>query len=228
MAADLQLDAASRTSGDRRGDGHGIPEVGHRDLLRAASRQLAKHVGRVVHSIGMRPDHDGALGVSGARHRAGYRVLVGDQELVLVERPLGKVLIALVIVQWAYYARTARGAALVERNKEYVDAATCLALGHRRILFHHIAPNCMPPLIVIVTIQVADAIALEASLSFLGVGMPVTEPSLGLLIATGFDYLLSGSYWISLFPGVALAVTIVAINLVGDQLRDVLNPRLQR
>lgn len=155
-------------------------------------------------------------------------ILVALILLSILGQGADKVLIALVIVQWAYYARTARGAALVERNKEYVDAATCLALGHRRILFHHIAPNCMPPLIVIVTIQVADAIALEASLSFLGVGMPVTEPSLGLLIATGFDYLLSGSYWISLFPGVALAVTIVAINLVGDQLRDVLNPRLQR
>jgi peptide/nickel transport system permease protein len=139
-----------------------------------------------------------------------------------------KVLIALIIVQWAYYARTARGSALVERNREYVEAATCLGLGHGRIMFRHIMPNCMPPLIVIVTIQVADAIALEATLSFLGVGVPVTEPSLGLLIATGFDYLLSGKYWISVFPGVALALAIISINLVGDQLRDVLNPRLQR
>jgi peptide/nickel transport system permease protein len=121
-----------------------------------------------------------------------------------------------------------RGAALVERRKEYVEAARCLGLGHRRIVFGHILPNCMPPLIVVVTVQVAHAIALEATLSFLGIGLPITEPSLGLLIANGFEYLLSGKYWISFFPGVALLTTIVSINLVGDQLRDVLNPRLQK
>ena len=89
-------------------------------------------------------------------------------------------------------------------------------------------PNCLPPLIVVVTVQVAHAIALEATLSFLGVGVPVTEPSLGLLISSGFQYVLSGKYWISFYPGVALLVVIVSINLVGDQLRDVLNPRLRR
>jgi peptide/nickel transport system permease protein len=89
-------------------------------------------------------------------------------------------------------------------------------------------PNCLPPLIVVVTVQVAHAIALEATLSFLGIGLPITEPSLGLLIANGFEYMLSGKYWISFFPGVALLLTIVSINLVGDQLRDVLNPRLQK
>ncbi len=155
-------------------------------------------------------------------------ILVALILLSILGQGVDKVLIALVIVQWAYYARTARGSALVERNREYVEAATCLGLGHGRIMFRHIMPNCMPPLIVIVTIQVADAIALEATLSFLGVGVPVTEPSLGLLISTGFDYLLSGKYWISVFPGVALALAIVSINLVGDQLRDVLNPRLKR
>jgi peptide/nickel transport system permease protein len=155
-------------------------------------------------------------------------ILVALILLSILGQGVDKVLIALIIVQWAYYARTARGSALVERNREYVEAATCLGLGHGRIMFRHIMPNCMPPLIVIVTIQVADAIALEATLSFLGVGVPVTEPSLGLLIATGFDYLLSGKYWISVFPGVALALAIISINLVGDQLRDVLNPRLQR
>ena len=96
-----------------------------------------------------------------------------------------------------------------------------------RIVFHHLLPNCLPPLIVIAALQVASAISLEATLSFLGIGLPVTEPSLGLLIANGFDYMMSGKYWISLFPGIALLLTVVAINLVADQLRDVLNPRLQ-
>ncbi|MEK9968911.1 MAG: ABC transporter permease subunit, partial [Ferrovibrio sp.] len=97
-----------------------------------------------------------------------------------------------------------------------------------RMLLKHMLPNCMPPLIVIATINIARAITLEATLSFLGLGVPVTEPSLGMLISNGFDYLLSGVYWISLFPGVVLTVVIIAINLVGDQLRDVLNPRLKR
>ena len=97
-----------------------------------------------------------------------------------------------------------------------------------RILFRHLLPNCLPPLIVVATVQVAHAIALEATLSFLGLGMPITSPSLGLLIANGFTHLLSGKYWISFFPGIALLITIVSINLVGDQLRDVLNPRLQK
>jgi peptide/nickel transport system permease protein len=100
-----------------------------------------------------------------------------------------------------------------------------MSLGWTRVLFRHVLPNCMPPLIVIATIDLAHAIALEATLSFLGVGVPVTEPSLGMLIANGFEYLLSGTYWISFFPGIALALLIIAINLVGDHLRDVLNPR---
>lgn len=139
-----------------------------------------------------------------------------------------KIIIALVGVQWAYYARTIRGNALVECRREYIEAATCLALSHRRIVFRHLLPNCTPPLIVVGTVQVAHAIALEATLSFLGIGIPITEPSLGLLIKNGFDYMLSGDYWISFYPGIALLVTIVSINLVGDQLRDVLNPRLQK
>jgi len=101
-----------------------------------------------------------------------------------------------------------------------------MAFHDSRIVLRHILPNCLPPLIVLATVQFAHAIALEATLSFLGLGMPITSPSLGLLIANGFVHLLSGKYWISLFPGVALLVTIVAINLVGDQLRDMLNPRL--
>ena len=139
----------------------------------------------------------------------------------------GKVITALVAVQWAYYARTTRSAALVERRREYIEAAVLLGLPTHRILFRHLLPNCLPPLIVVAALQVAAAISLEATLSFLGLGLPITEPSLGLLIANGFKYLLSGQYWISVFPGLALLLTILAINLVADQLRDVLNPRLQ-
>ena len=155
-------------------------------------------------------------------------ILVALILLAVLGRGVDKVLVALIIVQWAYYARTVRGAALVERRKEYIEAVRCLALPHRRILFRHLLPNCLPPVIVVATVQVGHAIALEATLSFLGVGVPITEPSLGLLIANGYEYLLSGQYWISFFPGVALLLIIVFINLVGDQLRDVLNPRLQR
>lgn len=138
------------------------------------------------------------------------------------------VVLALVVVEWAYYARTVRGSALVERGREYIEAAQCLALPSRRIVFVHLLPNCLPPLIVVGTMQIARAIALEATLSFLGLGVPITEPSLGLLISSGFNYMLSGNYWISFYPGLALLITIVSINLVGDHLRDVLNPRLKR
>jgi len=155
-------------------------------------------------------------------------ILVGLILLAVLGQGIDKVVIALIAVQWAYYARTVRGTALVERNREYIEAAQCLALSTRRILFRHMLPNCMPPLIVVATVQVAHAIALEATLSFLGLGTPETEPSLGRLIANGFEYLLSGKYWISTFPGVALLLTIVSVNLMGDQLRDVLNPRLQK
>ncbi|GJG97396.1 ABC transporter permease [Cupriavidus pauculus] len=147
--------------------------------------------------------------------------------LAFLRPGIGNIVIALVAVQWAYYARTTRSAALVERRKEYIEAATCLGLPPRRIMFRHLLPNCLPPLIVIAALQVASAITLEATLSFLGLGVPVTEPSLGMLIANGQQYMLSGKYWISFFPGIALVLTIVAMNLVADQLRDVLNPRLQ-
>ena len=155
-------------------------------------------------------------------------ILVALILLALFGRGVDKVILALIIVQWAYYARTVRSSAIVERRKDYIDAARCLALSHRRIMFRHLLPNCLPPLIVVATVQIAQAIALEATLSFLGVGVPITEPSLGLLISNGYDYLLSGRYWVSVFPGVALLITIVSINLVGDRLRDVLNPRLQK
>jgi peptide/nickel transport system permease protein len=155
-------------------------------------------------------------------------ILVALIILAFLGKGVLNVVLALVIVEWAYYARPVRGTALVERRREYIEAAECLALSRSRILFRHLLPNCLPPLIVIGTQQVARAIALEATLSFLGLGVPITEPSLGLLIANGYQYMLSGKYWISFYPGIALLVTIVAINLVGDQLRDVLNPRLQR
>lgn len=153
-------------------------------------------------------------------------ILVALILLAVFGRGVDKVVIALVVVQWAYYARTVRGSALVERRREYIEAARCLALPKRRVVFRHLLPNCLPPLIVVATVQVAHSIALESTLSFLGVGVPVTEPSLGMLIAKGYQYLLSGKYWISTFPGVALVIAIIAINLVGDRLRDVLNPRL--
>jgi peptide/nickel transport system permease protein len=151
-------------------------------------------------------------------------ILVALILLAILGKGVDKVIIALVIVQWAYFARAARGAALVERAKEYVEAAQCMALSSQRVLLRHMLPNCMPPLIVIATIDLAHAIALESTLSFLGVGVPVTEPSLGMLIANGFEFMLSGHYWISFFPGIALALAIVGINLVGDHLRDILNP----
>jgi len=155
-------------------------------------------------------------------------ILVALILLAVLGEGTWKVIAALVTVQWAYYARTVRGTALVERRKEYIEAALCLGLSHKRVMFRHLLPNCLPPLIVVATVQVANSIALEATLSFLGLGLPVTEPSLGTLIANGFQYMLSGRYWISIYPGVALIVLIVAINLVGDQVRDQLNPRLKR
>lgn len=155
-------------------------------------------------------------------------ILIALIMLAVLGQGLDKVIIALIAVQWAYFARTVRSTALIERRREYMDAALCLGLSDRRIIFGHLMPNCVAPLIVVATVQVASAIALEATLSFLGLGMPVTQPSLGLLIANGFDYILSGRYWISTYPGIALLITIMSINLVGDRVRDVLNPRLQR
>ncbi|MBK6602537.1 MAG: ABC transporter permease [Betaproteobacteria bacterium] len=155
-------------------------------------------------------------------------ILIALILIAVLGQGIGKVIAALVTIQWAYYARTVRSAALVEKRREYIEAARCLALSPARIVFRHLLPNCLPPLIVVATVQVAAAIALEATLSFLGLGLPITEPSLGLLIANGYQYLLSGKYWISFFPGIALLCTIVSINLVADQLRDVLNPRLSR
>src|SRR6187397_2084370 len=155
-------------------------------------------------------------------------ILIALILIAVLGQGTGKVITALVTVQWAYYARTVRSAALVEKRKEYIEAAHCLALSPSRIVFRHLLPNCLPPLIVVATVQVAHAILLESTLSFLGLGLPITEPSLGLLISNGFQYLLSGKYWISFYPGLALLLSILAINLVADQLRDIMNPRLKR
>ncbi|WP_226050983.1 ABC transporter permease [Dickeya chrysanthemi] len=152
-------------------------------------------------------------------------ILIALILLAVLGQGVDKIILALVITQWAYYARTLRASALLESRRNYVEAARGMAFSAPRILFRHMLPNCLPPLIVIATMRIAYAIMLEATLSFLGIGLPVTEPSLGLLIANGFDYLLSGDYWISLFPGVMLLLLIVAINLIGDALRDALNTR---
>ena len=152
-------------------------------------------------------------------------ILVALVLLVVMGRGVDKVILALVLVQWGHYARIMRGRALQERRKEYVEAAANLGFPAWRIMAFHLLPNCLGPVMVFATIQIATAIALEATLSFLGVGVPITEPSLGLLISNGFQYLLSGDYWISLFPGIALLLLILSINIVGDRLRESLDPK---
>jgi peptide/nickel transport system permease protein len=155
-------------------------------------------------------------------------ILVALMLMAAFGRGIDNVILALIIVQWAYYARTVRGTALSENRKDYIDAARGLGLPTYRILLKHLLPNCIPPLLVISTVQIANTIVLESSLSFLGVGVPITQPSLGLLIANGYDYMLSGQYWMSMYPGVALLAIVASINLVGDRLRDTLNPRLRK
>jgi peptide/nickel transport system permease protein len=155
-------------------------------------------------------------------------ILVALMLLVIFGRGIDKTILALAIVQWAYFARNVRASALSERSREYVMAARLAQIPTFRILWRHILPNCLPPLMVIAAVQLASAISIEASLSFLGLGMPVTQPSLGLLISNGFSYLMSGRYWISVFPGIALALTVFSLNLMSDRLRDMLNPRLKR
>lgn len=152
-------------------------------------------------------------------------ILIALILLTLFGQGADKIILALVLTQWAYYTRAVRGNALVEMRRNYIASAQTLALSRSRIMFRHLLPNCLSSLIVVATLRVAYAIMLEATLSFLGIGLPVTQPSLGLLIANGFDYLLSGNYWISLFPGVVLLLLIIAINLLGDALRDITNPQ---
>ena len=131
------------------------------------------------------------------------------------------------ISNWVQYARTVRGSTLVERNKEYVQAARIIGLHPILIMIKHVLPNVMGPVLVIATLGLAFAILTEATLSFLGVGMPPTEPSLGTLIQIGNDFLFSGLWWISIFPGMTLAILVLAVNLLGDWLRDALNPKLR-
>jgi peptide/nickel transport system permease protein len=132
------------------------------------------------------------------------------------------------VAEWPQYARTVRASVLRERNKEYVEAARVVGLSSFRIMFSHILPNTMSSVLVISTVQVANAVMSEAALSFLGLGMPVNRPSLGSLINSGFEYIFSGSWWITLFPGILLVTLVLVINLLGDWLRDVLNPKLYK
>lgn len=132
------------------------------------------------------------------------------------------------IAEWPQYARTVRASVLAEKHKEYVDAARVMGFNSSRIMLRHILPNTLSPLLVISTVQVANAIISEASLSFLGLGMPVSQPSLGSLISSGFEYIFSGSWWITAIPGVLLVVLVMVMNLLGDWLRDVLNPKLYK
>lgn len=154
-------------------------------------------------------------------------LLIALALLALSGPGLAKVALALAASQWAYFARSARAAALVESGKDYMAAARLQGLSHARLLWRHLLPNCLPPLLVILPLQLAAAISLEATLSFLGLGAPATEPSLGRLIANGFAYLLSGQYWISLYPGLLLTLAVTAITLAADRLAAVLDPRRQ-
>jgi peptide/nickel transport system permease protein len=139
----------------------------------------------------------------------------------------GVLIIAIALTGWVQYARTVRGSTLVERNKEYVQAARVIGVSPYRIMVRHVLPNVMGPVLVLATIQVAAAILTEATLSFLGVGVPPTSPSLGTLIRVGNDFLFSGEWWITIFPGVMLVLIALSVNLLGDWLRDALNPRLR-
>ncbi|WP_431355785.1 ABC transporter permease [Amylibacter marinus] len=132
------------------------------------------------------------------------------------------------VAEWPQYARTVRATVLAEKKKEYVDAARVMGFGPMRIMVRHILPNSLSPIFVISTVQVANAIISEASLSFLGLGMPPNQPSLGSLISSGFDYIFSGSWWITAIPGLVLVVLVLVINLLGDWMRDVLNPKLYK
>ncbi|MBN9372237.1 ABC transporter permease [Hydrogenophaga sp. YM1] len=139
----------------------------------------------------------------------------------------GVLIISITLAGWVQYARTVRGSTLVERSKEYVQAARVTGVAPLRIMGRHVLPNVMGPVLVLATIQVATAIITEATLSFLGVGAPPTSPSLGTLIRVGNDYLFSGEWWITIFPGLMLILIALSVNLLGDWLRDALNPRLR-
>jgi len=143
------------------------------------------------------------------------------------ETKLGVLVFAIAASLWVNFARTVRGSTLVEKNKEYVQAARVIGIHPILIMYRHVLPNVMGPVLVIATLSLAVAILTEATLSFLGVGVPVTNPSLGTLIRIGNDFLFSGEWWMSIFPGVALVILVLAVNLLGDWLRDALNPKLR-
>lgn len=194
----------------------GLTAVSLATIIGSTAGLLAAYAGGIIDAMLMRLV-DFILGFP--------TILVALVLLATMGRGIDKVIVALVVVQWASYARIIRGRALQERRKEYVEAASSLGFPAWRIMIFHLLPNCLGPVMVYATIQIAHAIALEAALSFLGVGVPITEPSLGLLIANGFQYLLSGDYWNSIFPGVALLLLILTINLIGDRLRGSLDTR---
>ena len=132
------------------------------------------------------------------------------------------------VAEWPQYARTIRASVLAEKKKEYVEAARVMGFKAPRIMFRHILPNCLSPILVISTVQIANAVMSEAALSFLGLGLPVDQPSLGALISTGFNYIFSGAWWITAFPGFVLVSLVLVINLLGDWLRDVFNPKIYK
>ena len=135
--------------------------------------------------------------------------------------------LAIGMSNWVQYARTVRGSTMVEKNKEYIQAARVIGVSALGVMRHHLLPNVLGPVLVLATINIATAIITEATLSFLGVGVPPTQPSLGTLIRVGNDFLFSGEWWITIFPGAALVVMVLSINLLGDWLRDALNPKLR-
>lgn len=154
-------------------------------------------------------------------------ILIALIAIVTLGPGIDRIILALVIVQWATYARIARGVALSEVKKPYMDAARLMRLPTSRIIFRHLLPNSIAPAITLIPIEVGHAVALEATLSFLGLGVPIDKPSLGSAVANGFQYLMTGQYWISLFPGLALFGLIASINLVGEDVRRSLDPRNQ-
>lgn len=154
-------------------------------------------------------------------------ILIALIAIVTLGPGVDRIILALVIVQWATYARIARGVALSEVKKPYMDAARLMRLPVSRIIFRHLLPNSIAPAITLIPIEVGHAVALEATLSFLGLGVPIDKPSLGSAVANGFQYLMTGQYWISLFPGLALFGLIASINLVGEDVRRSLDPRNQ-
>jgi peptide/nickel transport system permease protein len=161
-----------------------------------------------------------ALMIDGIAHSVLPAALHRDFKLTVL-------ILAIAASQWVNFARTVRGSTMVEKNKEYVQAAKVIGIHPVLIMLRHVLPNVMGPVLVIGTLSLAIAILTEATLSFLGVGVPVTRPSLGTLIRIGNDFLFSGEWWMTIFPGIALVALVLAVNLLGDWLRDALNPKLR-